>query len=92
MASTAASLPTGFRRILAWPRVRFTLIVASIFGLLMGLHTGAVPVFILRAVMVGFVILLIFGWLERWPRGLPRWLPRTVLRLIAIAISISAVT
>jgi hypothetical protein len=45
MASTAASIPSGFRRILAWPRVRFTLIVSAAFGLLMGLHAGGVPVF-----------------------------------------------
>jgi signal transduction histidine kinase len=86
MVSTAASLPTGIRRIFAWPRVRFTLIVSAIFGLLMGLHAGGVGVFILRAVMVGSVLLLVFGLFELWPRQLPRWLPRTVLRLIAIAI------
>jgi len=91
VASTAASLPTGFRRIFAWPRVRFTLIVSGVFGLLMGLHAHAVSVFIIRAVMVGGLILLIFGWLEQWPRRLPRWLPRTVLRLVAIALSIPIV-
>src|SRR4051812_14490263 len=71
MASTAASIPTGFRRIFAWPRVRFTLIVSAVFGLLMGVHAGGVPVFVTRAVMVGSVILLIFGALEQWPRRLP---------------------
>ncbi len=76
------------RRIFSWPRVRFTLAVSAVFGLLMGLHTRAVPVFMLRAVMVGGVILLVFGWLEQWPRRLPRWLPRTVLRLIGIAVVI----
>jgi signal transduction histidine kinase len=92
MASTAASIPTGFRRIFAWPRVRFTLIVSAVFGLLMGLHAGGVPVFVTRAVMVGSVILLIFGALEQWPRRLPKWLPRTVLRLVAIALSIPFVS
>jgi hypothetical protein len=92
MASTAASIPTGFRRIFAWPRVRFTLIVSAVFGLLMGLHAGGVPVFITRAMMVGSVILLIFGALEQWPRRLPKWLPRTVLRLVAIALSIPFVS
>ena len=92
MASTAASLPTGFRRIFSWPRVRFTLIVSAVFGLLMGLHRGAVPVFITRAVLVGGAVLLIFGWLEKWPKRLPRWLPRTVLRLIGIAVIIPFAT
>jgi hypothetical protein len=92
MASTAASLPTGFRRIFAWPRVRFTLMVSAGFGVLMGLHAGGVPVFILRAMLVGSVLLLIFGALEHWPRRLPKWLPRTVLRLIAIALSVPVVS
>jgi signal transduction histidine kinase len=88
MATTAASLPGGGKRIFSWPRVRFTLIVSAAFGLLMGLHADAVLVFILRALMVGGVILLMFGWLERWPRRLPRWLPRTVLRLVGIVVVI----
>jgi hypothetical protein len=81
------ALPTGFARIFAWPRLRFTLGVSILFGILIGLHTGApLPVEIFRAVFLGLVILFVYGWLERWPRGLPMWLPRTVLRLLAIAL------
>jgi len=82
-------------RIFAWPRLRFTLIVSAIFGFIMGLANGgktALPADILRAMIVGTVILLVFGWLERWPRRMPKWLPRTVLRLIGIAISIPIAT
>jgi hypothetical protein len=89
MASTAASLPTGFRRIYAWPRVRFVLIVAGVLGALMGLHADAAwLVTVVRVVIVGLVVLFVFGLLEQRPRNLPRWLPRTVLRLLGIAMSI----
>ena len=89
MASTAASLPSGFRRIFAWPRVRFTLLVSVGLGALMGLHADAAwLVTVVRVVIIAFVALFMFGWLERWPRQLPRWLPRTVLRLVGIAASL----
>jgi len=89
MASTAATVPSGFRRIFAWPRLRFTLIVAAVIGLLTGLHSKApLPLDLVRAVVLGGALLFMFGWLEQWPRRLPRWLPRTVLRLIGIAVVI----
>ncbi len=47
---------------------------------------------VLRALIVGTAILLIFGWLERWPRRMPKWLPRTVLRLIGIVLIIPIAT
>ena len=93
MATTAASVPSGFRRIFAWPRLRFTLIVSASFGFLTGLHSKApLPLDVLRAAMIGCAILFMFGWLEHWPRKLPRWLPRTVLRLIGIALVIPVST
>jgi len=89
MASTAASVPTGYRRIFAWPRVRLVLIVGGILGGLMGLHADAAwIVTVIRALMIGFAVLFMFGALEHWPRRLPRWLPRTVLRLLGITFSI----
>ena len=93
MATTAASVPSGFRRIFAWPRLRFTLIVSASFGFLTGLHSeAALPLDVLRALILGCGILFMFGWLEQWPRRLPRWLPRTVLRLIGIALAIPVVS
>ena len=89
MVSTAASLPTGFRRIFAWPRVRFVLIVSAAFGVPMGLHADAAFLAtVIRTVLLGLAILFVFGALEHWPRRLPTWLPRTVLRLICIALVI----
>ena len=43
---------------------------------------------VLRALVVGCAVLLVFGWLEYWPRRMPKWLPRTVLRLIGITLVI----
>ena len=82
-------------RIFAWPRLRFTLIVSGVFGVLMGLGNGsqtALPADVLRALIVGCAILLMFGWLERWPRRMPKWLPRTILRLIGVVVVIPIAT
>lgn len=74
-------------RIFAGSRVRFTLGVSAAFGIMMGLH-GETPMLvdIVRSMLMGLGLLLIFGWLERWPRKLPRWLARTVLRLAGILV------
>jgi len=89
MASVASAAPTGFARIFAWRRLRFTLIVSAIFGVLLGIsNETATIVIIVRAVIVGSAILFVFGLFEHWPKRLPRWLPRTVLRLIGIVVVI----
>ena len=95
MTTQVAAAPGAFARIFAWPRLRFTLTLSAVFGLVMGLGNGsktALPADVLRAMIVGAVILLVFGWLERWPRRMPKWLARTVLRLIGIAVSIPFAT
>jgi hypothetical protein len=89
MSTLAASVPPTRPRIFAWPRVRFTLIAAASFGFLTGLHGDlALPVAFLRFLLAGLALLLVFGWLERWPRRLPAWLPRTVLLLAGLVLSI----
>jgi hypothetical protein len=86
-AVAAATKSNAFARIFAWPRLRFTLAVSLPFGVLIGLHTKApILVEMIRTAFLGLAILLVYGWLERWPRALPVWLPRTVLRLLAIVI------
>lgn len=92
MASTALSAPTGFARIFAWPRLRFTLAVSAALGLLIGLSSKSpVLIIMLRAIIVGSAVLLVFGWLEKWPRRLATWMPRTLLRLIGIVLVIPIV-
>jgi signal transduction histidine kinase len=79
--------------IFAWPRLRFTLAASASFGVLTGLHSkSAMPVDVIRAVLLGLGLLLMFGWLERWPRRLASWLPRTVLMLVGIVLSIPLIT
>jgi hypothetical protein len=85
-APTAPSVkPHGLALIFGWRRVRFVLIVATIFGLL--LSTGsqtATPIVVFRAWIVGAAVLFAFGLLEQWPRRLPNWIGRWVLQLIGI--------
>ena len=91
MASTVKAVPPGYPRIFAWSRLRFVLSVSAAFGILIGLHNGPRTGLIgdvLRAALVGCALLLIFGWLERWPRRLPNWLPRTVLRLVGMVLTL----
>ncbi len=89
MASPASPPRTGFARIFAWPRLRFTLAVSAAFGVLIGIGNGArtaLPADVLRAMFVGAAILLVFGSFETRPRRLPNWLPRTVLRLLGMVL------
>src|SRR5687767_11861310 len=89
MASTTPASFTGIPRIFAWPRWRFTLAVSAAFGFLLSLgNETSTLVVMLRAMIVGSAILLVFGLFERWPKRLPNWLPRTVLRLLAIVVII----
>jgi signal transduction histidine kinase len=78
----------GLALILAWRRVRFTLIVAGALGLLLSLgNETATFIVVARAMLVGLASMLAFGVFEQWPRTLPRWLPpRSALQLIGVAI------
>jgi hypothetical protein len=62
--TTTASLtePRGFARVFSWRRLRFTLGVALLFGLLFSAR-GEAPLtaWVARAVIVGLVVLLVFG-------------------------------
>jgi signal transduction histidine kinase len=89
MAFTVQTSLAAFPRIFAWSRLRFTWAVSAAFGVLMGIANGdrtALPADVLRAMFVGTALLLVFGWLERWPKRLPTWMPRTVFRLLGIVL------
>ncbi len=76
----------GLAVILGWRRVRFTLAVSTLFGLLLSIHSEtATVVVVARAWLVGLAAMLAFGLFEQWPRRLPRWLARSALQLIGIA-------
>jgi sensor histidine kinase YesM len=89
MTSTITTAPTGFARIFAWRRLRFTLAFSAALGVLMGFHNQT-PIFtdVFRFMFVGVVILWAFGGLEYWPQRLPAWLSRTVVQLVGIVLSI----
>jgi len=89
MPSAASPTPTGFARIFAWPRTRFTLAFSAALGVVSGLHNGTpMLIEVLRAMFVGCGVLFVFGAFETRPRRLPKWLPRTVVRLIGIVLVI----
>src|ERR1041384_4804727 len=92
MATEALTLPpprTGFRRVFAWPRLRFTLAISAGLGIVSGLHNStAIPIDVMRACFMGCVVLFAFGVLETRPRKLPAWLPRTVLRLVGVVLAV----
>ncbi|HMN44046.1 MAG TPA: histidine kinase [Povalibacter sp.] len=90
MTSVAASsaVPRGLSRLFGLQRIRVTLIAAGLLGLLLSLPSEtATYVVVLRALIVGFAAMLMFGVFEQWPRTLRR-VPRSVLQLIAIVVVI----
>jgi LytS/YehU family sensor histidine kinase len=89
MPLAAPSAPTGFARIFAWRRTRFTLAFSAALGVVSGLNNDTpMLVEVLRALFVGVGVLFVFGAFETRPRRLPNWLPRTVVRLIAVVLVI----
>ena len=81
--------PRGLARIFAWRRVRFTLIVATIFGLMFSAESEtSAAVWIARTWIVGLSVLFMFGLFEQWPQRISKRLARWVLQLIAIVVVI----
>ena len=88
-AAAPTAEPRGFARLFAWRRLRFTLIAAFLWSLLLNLGwTSSYASLLFRTLLIAIVLMLIFGLLERWPRRLPRWLARWVLQVVSIAISL----
>lgn len=72
---------------LGWRRVRFTLAVSTLFGLMLSLPSStSTAVVIARAMLVGLIAMLAFGLFEQWPRRLPNWLARWALQLMAVVV------
>src|SRR5262245_57401437 len=84
MSAAASSTSSGMAPILGWRRLRFTLLVSAVLGLLLSIASEtATYIWVARAVMVGLAAMLAFGVLERWPAR-PERLARWVLQLIGI--------
>jgi two-component sensor histidine kinase len=90
MALAAPAIkPSGLALMLGWRRVRFTLGIAALFGLLLSLTNETATIIVVgRAMLVGLATLLAFGLFEQWPRRLPRWLARSVLQLVGIVAAV----
>ena len=81
--------PTGLALIFGWRRVRFVLIVSTMFGLILNVGNQA-PFFVVlaRAITVGLAILFVFGLFEQWPRQLWRPFSRWGWQLLGVVIVI----
>jgi two-component sensor histidine kinase len=74
---------------LGWRRVRSTLAISVLFGLLVsfGWRSG-LPSLLLRTVFIGLFAMLVFGVLEQWPKRLPAKLARWVLQVLGVALAV----
>jgi hypothetical protein len=81
---------TGLARVLGWRRLRFTLIAAVPFGLMLSTTSATTPalVWVARTMTVGLVVMLAFGVCEQWPQRPPRWLARWVWQLIGVVAAV----
>jgi signal transduction histidine kinase len=89
MRADTPSKPRGLAQLLAWRRVRFTLLVSAVFGLMLGAGSKSPMLLVVgRTMLAGFIVMLAFGLFEQWPRRLPPWLARWVLQLIGVFLSV----
>jgi len=80
--------PHGLRRMLAWPRVAFTVIFTFVISLplALGWKSGFISL-MARTIGLGLLALVVFGLFEQWPKRLPRWLARWVLQVVGVALA-----
>jgi len=90
MAHGAASTkPRGLALAFGWRRVRLTLIVSALFGLLNSLSSVTPATIVVgRTLLVGLLAMLAFGLFEQWPARLSGRLPRWVLQLLGVVVSV----
>jgi hypothetical protein len=82
--------PRGLKLMFGWRRLRFTLLLSGVIGFLIGLHWKAGPMpATMRLMLLGLVLLTVFGLFEQWPKRLPRWLARWMLQVAAVAIVVA---
>jgi signal transduction histidine kinase len=88
-----SSKPRGLALLLAPRRIRFTLILSTVIGLLFTLtwESGRLGL-LMRTAGIGLWLMLVFGLFEQWPRRLPRWLARWVLQVLAVAVAVPVAT
>ena len=84
-----AQPPPEIAPLLGWRRLRTTLLVVlGVFVLALAGWTGSATVLAARLLMVGLILLMVFGLLERWPRRLPGWAERWALQMAGVAVAV----
>jgi len=69
--------------------VRHTLIASLLWGLILSAGwESSIAGLLVRTMLIGLVLMLVFGLFEQWPRHLPRWLARWVLQVLGVAIAV----
>lgn len=69
--------------------MRFTLFASALWGLLLSPGWNSpISGLLGRTIMIGLILMLVFGLFEKWPTHLPRWLARWVLQVVGIAIAV----
>jgi hypothetical protein len=60
------------------------------FGLMLSGTSATTPalVWISRTMILGLLVMLVFGVLEQWPARLPRWLARWGLQLLGVVVTV----
>nr|WP_239537888.1 histidine kinase [Dyella mobilis] len=85
--------PRGLALALGWKRLRFTLGLSAILGLLLsGSWSTSLPSLLARTMTIGLAAMLTFGLFEQWPARLPARLARWVLQVLGVAVSIPVAT
>jgi Histidine kinase len=88
MSPVAPKVP-GWRNLLGWRRVRTTAITCTVVATLFSISWRA-PLYELwlQVFAIGFCLLLVFGFFERWPRQLPPWMARWALQVAAVGVAV----
>jgi hypothetical protein len=79
----------GLARAWSWRRLQTLFVAAALISLpMLGGWTGSYPLLLLRLLLAGLILLLVFAVLERHPAGLPSWLERWVLQVAGVALAV----
>jgi hypothetical protein len=87
-AATSSAL-RNFARFFDWRRMRYTFVASVLWGLLLSAGwKSPISGLLGRTIVIGLILMLVFGLFEKWPAHLPRWLARWVLQVVGIAIAV----
>ena len=80
--------PRGLALMLGWRRIRFTLGLSIVCGLVLPYGWNSRRLWVVTGtVILGLIAMLMFGLFEQWPKRLPRWLDRWALQVVSVALA-----